>query len=98
MTKAKRLDMVKRFIREPYAWPGGYPCYLITDDGGVLSHQAAKSEFREIVSAVLSCQRQSGWYPAAVNINYEDGELFCDHTGERIESAYAEPEDDAAAI
>jgi hypothetical protein len=23
-------------------------------------------------------------------INYEDGELFCDHCNERIESAYAE--------
>jgi hypothetical protein len=93
MTKAKRIDMVKRFIREPYAWPGGYPCYLITADSGILSHEACKDCFREIVSAVLDNHRQSGWYPEAVAINWEDPDLICDHTGERIESAYAETED-----
>lgn len=29
----------------------------------------------------------------ACDVNYEDGELYCDDCGERIESAYAEPEE-----
>jgi hypothetical protein len=31
-----------------------------------------------------------GWRVVACDTNWEDGELYCDHSGERIESAYAE--------
>ena len=78
----------------PYAWPGGYPCYFVTSDGAVLSFKAAKQERRNILEAIRD-QDRSGWRVVAVDINWEDPDLFCDHTGERIESAYAE--DDAAA-
>jgi hypothetical protein len=92
MIKAKRLAMVKSLIREPYAWPGGYPQYLITSDGGALSHQACKDNWREIVSSVLTRHTDSGWYPVCVDVNWEDNDLYCEHTGERIESAYGESE------
>jgi hypothetical protein len=76
-----------------YAWPGGYPLYFVTSDGAALSFEAAKAERRNILEALRDNDRRSGWHVCAVDINYEDGELYCDHTGERIESAYAEPEE-----
>jgi hypothetical protein len=31
-----------------------------------------------------------GWRVVACDTNWEDASLYCDHSGERIESAYAE--------
>ena len=88
---SKILASVKQAIRSPYTWPGGYPLYVVMSDGEALSIAAAKAEWRSIVRATL--QRSANcWAAAGVDINWEDGELYCAHTNERIESAYAEPE------
>ncbi len=91
------INSVSEFRRAyhagPYAWPGGYPCYFITSDGAALSYKAAKTERRNILEAIAHKQND-GWRVVGVDINWEDSELYCDHTGERIESAYAEPETD----
>ncbi|WP_156433903.1 hypothetical protein [Bradyrhizobium retamae] len=76
----------------PYAWPGGYPLYFVTSDGAALSFEAAKQERRNILESIRD-KSNDGWRVVAVAINYEDSSLFCDHTGKRIASAYAE--DDA---
>lgn len=76
----------------PYAWPGGYPCFFVTNDGAALSFAAAKAERRNILEAIRD-KDHSGWRVVAVDINWEDGNLYCDHTNERIESAYSEPDD-----
>src|SRR5574339_378859 len=84
----------------PYAWPGGYPLYFIMADGAALSFAAAKAEKRLIIEAISDKHKgypNNGWLPCCIDVNWEDGELYCDHTNERIESAYAEPEDDVAA-
>lgn len=73
----------------PYAWPGGYPCYFITSDGAALSFAAAKAERRNILESIAR-RIDDGWRVVAMDVNWEDGELTCDHTGERIESAYAD--------
>lgn len=73
----------------PYAWPGGYPCYFITSDGGALSFAAARAERRNILESIAR-RIDDGWRVVAMDVNWEDGELTCDHTGERIESAYAD--------
>ena len=74
-----------------YAWPGGYPCYFITSDDMALSFEAAKQERRNIIDSIAN-HLNDGWRIVGVDINWEDGELFCCHTGKRIESAYAEAE------
>lgn len=66
---------------------GGYPVYFICKDGGVLSFDAARQNFKEIVSAMKNTM-QSDWYIVAVAVNYEDTDLTCDHTGKPIECAY----------
>jgi hypothetical protein len=89
---AQVLAQVKQAIRSPYAWPGGYPLYIVTEDGGVLSIESAKAEFRQIARDTIQRNKSSGWCAAAVDINWEDPDLICDHSGKRIESAYADDE------
>jgi len=78
----------------PYAWPGGYPIYFITADGGALSFAAAEQEFGLILDAIRNPEYPDNdqWRIVAWDINWEDPELYCDQTGARIKSAYAEDE------
>jgi hypothetical protein len=85
-----KLTEIKRELRDgPYAWPGGYPKFFITYDGAALSFAAVREQFREVCWASLN-HDDTGWLIEAVDINYEDAGLVCDHTGERIPSAYRE--------
>ncbi len=85
------LQEIKAALRNgPFAWPGGYPLYFVTSDGAALSFATVRAEWRNVVWAHLSNLRSSGWHVAGVDTNWEDPELYDDHTGERIESAYAE--------
>ena len=77
--------------RGPYAWPGGYPCYFLTSDGAALSFAAARENCGVILRAIHA-RTSDGWRVIGVSINWEDAELFCDHSGARIPSAYAEPD------
>jgi hypothetical protein len=82
----------RRAIRNgPYAWPGGYPCYFVTNDGAALSWLAVQNNRRAILEAIAGNLRD-GWRVTGMDINWEDPALYCDATGERIESAYAEDE------
>lgn len=74
-----------------FAWPGGYPMYFMMSDGESMSFESARREFRQIVEAIQN-KSSDGWRVVACDINYENGDLFCCHSGERIESAYAESE------
>jgi hypothetical protein len=82
----------RRAIRNgPYAWPGGYPCYFITSDGTALSWLAVQINRRAILEAIAG-KISDGWRVIGIDINWEDSALYCDDTGERIESAYSEDE------
>ena len=78
-----------------WAWPGGYPLYFITSDGAALSFDAVRSEYRQVINAIRH-RLNDGWRVVAVEINYEDSGLYCDHTGQRIQSAYSDDEEIAA--
>lgn len=72
----------------PCAWPGGYPMFYITDDGGCLCPSCVQDNLEEIGTT----HKGSGWNVIASDINWEDPFLLCDHCGNRIKSAYAEEE------
>ena len=74
-----------------YAWPGGYPVYYITDDGGTLCPDCARMAEAE---GLTGDRDDPQWNIIAAEANYEDAHLYCDHCGERVESAYAEEEND----
>jgi hypothetical protein len=72
-----------------YAWPGGYPMFLLTSDGGCLHFDCVKKNLRSVLDSVRN-QLRDGWRVEATEINYEDVDLYCDDCCNRIESAYAE--------
>jgi hypothetical protein len=76
-----------------YAWPGGYPVFYICADGGCLCPTCVGDHLPEIGQA--GDYRDDQWNIVGGNINYEDPCMFCDHCGNRIESAYAEDEVEA---
>ena len=80
----------------PYAFPGGYPHYFITADGAALSFDAATEEADLIREAIKDNDRQGGFMVTGMDVNWENPSLYCDHTSKRIESAYAEPEEQEA--
>ena len=81
-------DFRRAIHNGPYAWPGGYPLYFITYDGAALSFKAARQERRAILESIRD-RSNDGWRVVGMDVNWEDAELTCDHTGEPIESAYA---------
>lgn len=89
-TQAYTVEQFRQDLEQPYAWPGGYPRFFVTADGAALSFKAAKQEQEQIEAAISDMDTGGGWCVAGCDINWEDANLYCDHTGERIESAYAE--------
>lgn len=71
-----------------YSSIGSYPLFAITSDGVALCPDCVNAE-RALIGTTTG---SDGWCITAVTANWEDPELFCDHCGNRIESAYAEPE------
>jgi len=86
----KSLQQVKAALRfGPTTDLGGYPMYFVTRDGAALSFEAARDQFAQVCGDHLD-DTSTGWRIDAIAINYEDGDLRCDHTGKAIPSAYAE--------
>lgn len=75
-------------IASPYTSVGCYPMFAITSDNGALCHKCCKSEARSIGTTYGT----DGWAITALEVNWENADLYCDHCCERIESAYAEPD------
>jgi hypothetical protein len=73
-----------------WAWPGGYPCYFIAADGEPLSFAAVRENYRLVLDAMRHPGTDRQWEMVGVTVNWEDPDLYCAHSGERIESAYAE--------
>ena len=86
----KTVDDLDEALKHEFAWPGGYPTYFITADGGALSHKTVNEEREQIAEAIEDDDTDSGWRVVALDINWEDPDLHDDHSGERIPSAYAE--------
>lgn len=85
ITTTKQLKAALR--TGPYAWPGGYPLYFIASDGAALSFQAVRDNFRSVLWSIRN-KANDGWRVTAIDVNWED--ICCEHTGERIPSAYGE--------
>ncbi|USN14388.1 hypothetical protein KABACHOK_05750 [Brevundimonas phage vB_BpoS-Kabachok] len=93
----KALQQVKAALRAgPFTDLGGYPLYFVTRDGAALSFDAVQQQFAQVCYDHLN-DCSTGWRIDGAQINYENADLFCDHTGQRIPSAYAEVEEEAEA-
>lgn len=76
-------EMKEKGAYDYYAFPGGYPLFYITADGGILCPKCC-NENKEL----LNDESDRQWFVIAYDVNCEDGELYCDHCNEKIESAY----------
>lgn len=68
-----------------------YPTYWLLADGGSLCHSCmrANGHRRLICEAILADDRWSEqWRPVALEVNWEDKDLACDHCYAPITSAY----------
>ena len=68
---------------------GGYPLFLVTNDGASLCFDCARKEYY-LLARSMRDQSNDGWRVVACDVNYEDHALFCDHCGGQIPSAYSE--------
>lgn len=91
-SEVQRLRDAKEFARNPYAWPGAYPKVLITADGGCLCADCVKKGWHLICEESFQ-NTNCGFRVSGVGVNWENDNLFCDHCGRKIESAYGEEEE-----
>lgn len=89
-TQSKSLRLADQLAAEPYAWPGGYPRYGVFSDGEACCKSCAAEE-RESIGTTTGTD---GWTLTALEVNWEDPQLYCGLCSKRIESAYAEPDDE----
>jgi hypothetical protein len=71
-------------------------CGSSTDLGGyseALSYEAAKENFRTIIEAMSERYGSPDWKIVALDVNWEDEDLVCSHTNQRIECAYPKDEE-----
>ena len=88
MSNETAIQQVKRAIREPYAWPGGYPVYTVLTDGALLCPECARNEFKRIAFYARHPQN-SGWEPAGAAVLWE-GSDECAQCGKNLPSAYGD--------
>lgn len=82
-----------RTIREGrFTSLGSYPKYWLTADGGTLSHKACRENALQIGRAMRAGPGNGSdvdqWRVIGCDINWEDQDMTCAHSGERIEPAY----------
>ncbi len=88
--KIKSVADFKATLRAgPYAWPGGYQMYMIVSDGAALSFAEAAENVKQIYWSIAN-QVDDGWRVVGCDINYEDDDLYCAHSGDKIEPAYGD--------
>lgn len=87
------MHAVRDFIRQPVAWPGGYPKSLVMDDGETLCAKCARTEYRQISNSTRHNMRD-GWQAGGVSIHWEGAPVTCAHCSKETESAYGVPDAD----
>jgi len=95
MNIRNKTELLNAIDNGPYVWPGGYPLYFIAADGTSLSFKAVKEnlsicleQYEDI--AKYGTPSDPEWHIVTIEINYENNDLFCSHTNEKIECAYCD--------
>ncbi|YP_010843335.1 hypothetical protein ACQ27_gp451 [Klebsiella phage K64-1] len=76
---------------------GGYEkfIYFVTADGGCLAIDTVLNEFSKVD---FNDDNDPQWYIVGYDVNYEDEDLYDDHTNQKIESAWGDIEDDYQSV
>jgi len=99
MAKYTVKDLMRDLRQGNYTSVGSYPIYFVTADGGSLKPSTVRAELSQVSRATRDYAKNprqgsdvTQWAIVGSDVNWEDPALYDDHTGERIESAYAEDE------
>ena len=76
--------------RHKFAFPGGYPLFLLMSDGECLCPDCARKEWRLVAGATRHPGTNADWEVVGVEINWEDQDMWCAHCGNKIQSAYGD--------
>lgn len=87
MRSAQSIKEIRQAVRQKFAWPGGYPLYLVMKDGESICMACARKEWKQI-SFSTRAEYRNGWQAEAATVNWENSELCCAHCNGKIESAY----------
>ena len=83
------IALVREAVRQKYAWPGGYPMFLIMADSEAICMACARKEWENIARATRYPDYiDKQWQCIGAEVNWEDTTLYCAHCSELIESAY----------
>lgn len=86
-----KIDTVKELLdvvrQGKYSSVGSYPLFYMTADGGVLSYDSVCQNIWQVARAIRNGDDRQ-WRVVAVDVNWEDPNLYCDDSGEAIEAAY----------
>ena len=76
-------------------WPGGYPVYWIMGDGEAVAFDVGRVswEGRLMLEALRDNNPRDQWRPVALEVNRDNPDLYCSHTGGRIPCAYDDYDD-----
>lgn len=86
------LKALREFIRQPYAWPGGYPIVAVMTDGETLCAKCCRENYRQISTDTRQQNRRSGWCFEGVQLHLEGEPEVCAHCNHETESAYGVPD------
>jgi hypothetical protein len=70
-----------------YGWPGGYPIFYVTADGGVLCPECGNGRNGSEASENTD---DAQWRLVGGDVHWEGEPLQCEHCNASIESAYGE--------
>ena len=85
-------DLHRAIEAGPYTVPGMYPTYFVMFDGEALSFSAAQENLDQIEFEIKH-DLKGCWRVFAYEVNYENDDLLCAHTGLKIPAAYSESDD-----
>jgi len=77
MANTLKTAELKAWLRQPYAWPGGYQIVAVMDDGECVCHKCARDNFFNMLSSTRHGVR-SGWQFMGTTIVWEGPEA-CAH-------------------
>jgi hypothetical protein len=83
-TKDEGLRCLRLITRHPFAWPGGYEHFVITNDGGVLCRHCARKEYRRVYRSTRDKDRDGWEITSILSLGEIDDDVVCDHCGETI--------------
>jgi hypothetical protein len=82
--KRRNISWLKQAVRQPYAWPGGYPLSAITSDGAAACMDCVRDDWGAYARSTMYSYRD-GYRIDAVDVLWEGGN-YCANCGQCVDA------------